>query len=98
MVLFRAESLQAAMKVYTLVFTKFDFSLAAQWAQMYTRPLIIMLLAYFLHYSPMKWNDFFTSKFISLHWTLKAVTVFIGILIIYQAFSSDTQPFIYLEF
>jgi alginate O-acetyltransferase complex protein AlgI len=98
MVLFRAESLQAAMKIYTLIFNHFDISLAWQWAQKYTLPLLIMLLAYFLHYTPTKWNEFFTRKFVSLHWTLKAIAVFAGILVIYQAFSSDTQPFIYLEF
>ena len=98
MVLFRAESLQAAMKIYTLVFTHFDISVAGQWAKLYTMPLVILLLAYFLHYTPMKWNEFFTRKFISLHWILKAVIVFAGILVIYQAYSSDTQPFIYLEF
>jgi alginate O-acetyltransferase complex protein AlgI len=98
MVLFRAESLQAAMKIYALVFSHFDISLAGQWAKLYTLPLVILLLAYFLHYTPMKWNEFFTRKFISLHWALKAVIVFVGILIIYQAYSSDTQPFIYLEF
>jgi alginate O-acetyltransferase complex protein AlgI len=98
MVLFRAESLEAAVKIYRLVFTNFDISLAGQWAQKYTLPLMVMLLAFALHYSPTKWNEAVTRRFIALHWTLKAVAVFIGILIIYQAFSSDTQPFIYLEF
>ena len=98
MVLFRAESLQHALNIYKLVFEHFDISLAGQWAQKYTLPLVIMLLAYVLHYTPMKWNEFVTRRFIALHWTLKAVAVFVGILLIYQAFSSDTQPFIYLEF
>ncbi len=98
MVLFRAESLQAALKIYTLVFTHFDLSVAAGWAKMYTLPLIIMLLAYALHYTPMKWNEFVMRRFVALHWTLKALVVFIGILLIYQGYSSDTQPFIYLEF
>ena len=98
MVLFRAESLQAALKIYTLVFRHFDISLALQWVQLYTLPMLVMLLAYALHYTPMRWNHFATRRFIGLHWTLKALVVFIGILIIYQAYSSDTQPFIYLEF
>ena len=98
MVLFRAESLTAALKVYTLVFKHFDISVAGQWAQMYTLPLIIMLLAYALHYTPIKWNEYITRRFIAMHWLLKALVVSIGIILIYQGYSSDTQPFIYLEF
>ena len=98
MVLFRAESLQAAMKIYTLVFTHFDISVAAQWAKLYTLPMVVLLLALLLHYTPMKLNEFFTRRFVSMPWMLKAVVVFIGIILIYQAYSSDTQPFIYLEF
>ncbi|MEI6122372.1 MAG: MBOAT family O-acyltransferase [Bacteroidota bacterium] len=98
MVLFRAESLQAAAKVYSLVFSHFTLSVAGQWAQLYTRPLVIMVVAFFLIYSPMKWNDIFTRRFVALHWALKTLVVAVGVIFIYQAFSADTQPFIYLEF
>jgi alginate O-acetyltransferase complex protein AlgI len=98
MVLFRAESLTAAMKIYKLVFTHFDISVAGQWAQMYSRPLIILVLALLLHYTPMKWNEFVTRRFSGMHWSVKALLVCTAIIIIYQAYSSDTQPFIYLEY
>ena len=98
MVLFRAESLIAAQKIYTLVFTHFDISVAGQWAKLYATPLAILIVAYLLHYSPLKWNEFFTRQFIRLHWAVKVLIIVIGILFIFQGFSSDTQPFIYLEF
>ncbi len=98
MVLFRAESLQAAGKLYALVFNHFSLSVAGQWASLYTKPLIILAAAYILHYMPLSWNEFFTRRFSALHWSIKALIVVLGILFIYQGFSSDTQPFIYLEF
>ncbi|MEI6765011.1 MAG: MBOAT family O-acyltransferase [Bacteroidota bacterium] len=98
MILFRAPDLNGAWKMYTLIFTKFDISVAAQWAQLYMKPLIILILAYVLHYLPMKWINFFKGVYVKMHWTVKALIVVLAILFIYQAYSSDAQPFIYLEF
>jgi alginate O-acetyltransferase complex protein AlgI len=98
MVLFRSADLESAWKVYTLIFTKLDFSVASQWVVLYWKPFSILLLALVLHYLPMKWYTWTMSQFVRMNWMLKAVVVFAGILLIYQAFSSDAQPFIYLEF
>lgn len=98
MILFRAPDLHGAWKMYTLIFTKFDITVAAQWAQLYTKPLIILVLAYVLHFSPMKWLTAVRASYIQMHWIIKALVVFAAILFIYQAYSSDAQPFIYLEF
>lgn len=98
MVLFRAENLQAALKMYKLVFAHFDISVAEEWIKLYTYPFVIILLGYLLHFTPMKWYDFIVKKFVGTHWLLKVVIIAAGIIFIYQAFSSEAQPFIYLEF
>lgn len=98
MVLFRAPDLISAGKVYSLIFTKLDFSVAIQWIQLYYKPFIILVLAFILHYSPMKLNSFITQKFVKFDWLLKSIIIFLAVLIIYQAFNSEAQPFIYLEF
>jgi D-alanyl-lipoteichoic acid acyltransferase DltB (MBOAT superfamily) len=98
MVLFRASDLNSAWKIYSLIFTKLDFSVAVQWIVLYYKPFIILILAFVLHYTPMKLNNIITLRFTKFDWVLKSIIIFISILIIYQAFNSSAQPFIYLEF
>jgi D-alanyl-lipoteichoic acid acyltransferase DltB (MBOAT superfamily) len=98
MVLFRAPDLTSAWKVYTLIFTKLDFGVALQWIALYYKPFAILVLAFLLHYSPIKLNTFLTERFVKFDWVLKSICIFLAILIIYQAFNSAAQPFIYLEF
>ncbi len=98
MVLFRAESLVAAWKMYKLVFTQFNIGVAAQWIILYKAPFIIMLLGYLLHCLPMRWYDWAVKNFTAIHWSVKVIIIAAGIILIYQAFSSEAQPFIYLEF
>jgi alginate O-acetyltransferase complex protein AlgI len=98
MVLFRAPDLSSAWNVYELVFSKFSISPAAEWAVLYWKPLVIMLVGYAMHFVPLKAGEKFTTAFSRIHWSLKAVCIALAVLLIYQAFSSDAQPFIYLEF
>ena len=97
-IMFRATDVAAAMKMYEKIFTSVDFSLAGQWINLYMYPFIILMLALLLHYTPLKWNTSLVRLFSRMHWALKAVIIFIAFMIIYQAFSSQSQPFIYLEF
>lgn len=98
MILFRSNDLNAAWKMYSLIFTPFTPDLVAQWINAYFIPFVLVLLAFILHYSPIKLFTIGMNYFVKSHWVLKVVVFFIGIILIYQAYSSDTQPFIYLEF
>jgi len=97
-IMFRATDMAAAMKMYEKIFTSVDFSLAGQWIGLYMYPFIVLILALVLHYTPLKWNTSLVKLYTRMHWTLKAVIVFIAFMIIYQAYSSQSQPFLYLEF
>lgn len=97
-ILFKATDIETAWSMIRKIFTAMDFSLAGQWVELYKFPLIIMVLGLLLHYTPMKWNVAATKLFSRFHWTLQALLIFIAIIFIYQSFSTEAQPFIYLEF
>jgi len=97
-IVFRAADFSTAMKIYTKIFTDLDFSLFSRWLGLYTYPFLILLLGLVLHYTPIRWNYVLLNKFTRLHWTLKVLVMFIAFMVIYQMFSTQAQPFIYLDF
>ena len=84
--------------MYKIIFTRFDTSVILNWMNVYRYPLMVMAFAYILHYLPQQWNEAVTAQYIKLHWSLKAVVVFIGIILIYQTINYKSLPFVYLEF
>ncbi|HNW99091.1 MAG TPA: MBOAT family O-acyltransferase [Bacteroidales bacterium] len=97
-IIFRAADVATAMKIYSKIFTSLDFSLFTQWVNLYLYPFLILIFGLVLHYTPMKWNVSLQNSFTKLHWILKAAVVVFAFILIYQVFSSQSQPFIYLEF
>jgi D-alanyl-lipoteichoic acid acyltransferase DltB (MBOAT superfamily) len=97
-ILFKSDDVPSALAMYKRIITDFNPSLFGQWISIYTMPFIILVFGYVLHFLPSKWKQGLSLKFTKLHWSVKTIVVFVGILLIYQAFNSETQPFIYLEF
>lgn len=97
-IIFRARDLETAWYILRKIFTNTDFSIAGPWATMYIYPLIVMIVALLLQYSPLQWNLNLRDRFARLHWSLKACVVALTVLAIYQSFSTEAQAFIYLEF
>jgi len=97
-IFFKSANLDSAFQVYSKIFTSLNFSVAGQWVMLYYKPFAVFVFAFVLHYLPLGWFDRMINAYSNLHWSLKACLFFIGVLIVFQAYSSDTQPFIYLEF
>jgi len=97
-VLFNAHSLQDARVIYEMIFTDLDFGLATQWISLYAMPFTVLILALVLHYTPMKWYEKTRRMFIKTPWILKILIIVVSFILIYQVFSTDAHPFIYLEF
>ncbi|NTW33657.1 MAG: MBOAT family protein [Bacteroidetes bacterium] len=97
-IIFRATDVNTAIKIYEKIFTNLDFGLALQWIKLYIYPFLILIFGLLLHYSPFKWNTFLLKQYTKIHWSLKAFILFFAVIIIYQMYSSQAQPFIYLEF
>ncbi len=97
-ILFRSSSISNAFEMYERIVTHLNLNVISSWSRIYFYPLLVMVFAYLLHYTPMKWNQVLTLNFIKLHWTIKAIILFFVIIFIYQIYSSDSLPFVYLEF
>lgn len=96
--IFKARDLETAQIMLNKIFTSLDFSLSIQWMILYIIPFALMLFALALHYTPMKWYVSIVHFYSRMHWSMKAVAAAIAIVIIYQSYSSEAQPFIYLDF
>ncbi|HNW89115.1 MAG TPA: MBOAT family O-acyltransferase [Bacteroidales bacterium] len=97
-IIFRAPDIQVAADMLKKIVTGVDFSLAAQWFTAYKYPFFVLLAGILLHYTPTNWNTKLTSLFGRMHWTLQGFVIFVAVIFIYQFFSTEAQPFIYLNF
>lgn len=97
-IIFRAADFNTALKIYTKIFTDMNINLFSQWVHLYLYPFLILVFGIVLHYTPLKWNYVILNKYTRLHWSLKVIVIFVAFMIIYQVFSSQSQPFLYLEF
>ncbi len=97
-ILFKSADLNTAGVVYSKILNNLDFSLAKEWMKLYSLPFIVMIIAYVLHYLPMSWNNFLSNRYIKLNWAFKTLIFVLAVILIYQAYSSEAMPFVYLEF
>lgn len=98
MVIFNVREVPVAWDMYEMMFVKMDWSIALQWFPIYYREFIVFALAALIHFLPLHLKDTMVQYFTQLYWPLKAVVGLVVILFIYQFYSSETQPFIYLQF
>lgn len=97
-IIFRAPDINVAMDMLSKIFTEMDFSLAGQWFGYYKYPFFVLLAGILLHYTPVKWNTKLGALFEKLPWALQGFIIFAVVIFIYQFFSTEAQPFIYLNF
>lgn len=96
-IVFRASTLDNAMKMYNKIFTDMNFSLATQWVHLYFYPFIVLIIGLLLHYTPIKWNYVLLNIYTRMHWTIKVLIAFIAFILIYQIFSTQALPFLYTK-
>lgn len=98
MVIFNVKELPMAWDMYEMMFVKMNWAVAPEWFTIYWKEFIIFTIAILVHFLPLKWKDFSIDSFTRFHWSLKVVSGLVAILVIYQFYSAETQPFIYLQF
>ncbi len=98
MVIFNVKTLPMAWDMYDMIFVQMDWSIAVEWFPIYWKEFVIFAIAALVHFLPLRLKEFSIEQFTNFHWSLKAVTGLAVIVFIYQFFSAETQPFIYLQF
>lgn len=98
MVIFNVKQLPMAWDMYEMIFAKMNWALAPEWFSIYYKEFSIFALAALVHFLPLKIKSFSMQQYTLLPWPLKSVVGLVVIIFIYQFFSAETQPFIYLQF
>ena len=96
-VLINVPSLSKASEFYNLILQA-DLSLFPKWLDIYFYPFLIMVIGLFLQYLPIKLYTGIFNNYSKLHWTLKAIVFSLLVIVLYQLYSSDAMPFIYIQF
>ena len=95
---FRSETWDNALLILTRIWTAFDPSITLDILSGFWRPLSLMLLGYLIHWIPEIQKENYRQKFINSSLIVQWCSVLLVVLILYQAMSSDSQPFIYFQF
>lgn len=97
-VIFNVKDLATAGDMYRMIFAKMDWSVAPRWFAIYWREFIIFFFALLVHFLPVRLKETSISYYTHLHWSFKTATALVVLVIIFQFYSAETQPFIYLQF
>ena len=97
-IFFRNASLDDCWTMLSQIFGNFQSQIFWQVLSGYKLVFIFIFIGYLLHFSPIKFENYFKNKFINLPMLCKALVVIVLIYIIVQVKSSDVQPFIYFQF
>ena len=90
-------SIEKAQAFYNQMLTV-DFSLFGQWYNIYSVPFFLMIGGLLLQYLPVKMYTGIFNAFVKLHWTLKSVALAVVIILLYQLYSLESMPFMYIQF
>lgn len=98
MVIFNVKQLPMAWDMYEMIFAKMNWALAPEWFSIYYKEFSIFALAVLVHFLPLKIKTYSMQQYTLLPWPVKSIVGLVVIIFIYQFFSAETQPFIYLQF
>ncbi len=95
---FRADNTAKANALMYQIVHAFDLSQLGAILSSYKIVLILMLIAYVVHWLPVKTKDWYRNMFInSPHW-VKVLVAIAAVFLIYQFRTAEIQPFIYFQF
>lgn len=97
-IFFRAGSFETGWEVLNRIFTAFNPQLLPQFVEGYKAVCFFILLGYFLHFTPRKWEVKAWEISTQTPLFIKAIVCTIMIIVVMQLKSSDVQPFIYFQF
>ena len=95
---FRAPNMESSREIIKQIVSNFSLSLAPEVLMSYSNVFAIMLFGFVIHWLPVKVKTWYREAFIGLSLVTKIIFYAITIFFVYQAMSSETQPFIYFQF
>ena len=95
---FRGADMPRIGQMMKQIGTNFEAGLIPQMTKSYWLIFTIMAIGYIIHWLPTKWKDWYKQVFIQTPMWVKGVVCVLAVILIYQARTSDLQPFIYFQF
>lgn len=97
-IFFRASDMQNIGAMFKQIITSFNINILENFVKAYPTIITLLIMAYIVHWLPSSFKEWYRGLFIKTPLWLKMVVVVLIILILYQAKSSNIQPFIYFQF
>ena len=97
-ILFKDAAADVTEQLYSKLFSGFHLSVIPQWIETYWLVFLVTIAGFLLQFFPLKWNNFLASGLAKRHWVLQSLIIAIVIIVVFQTVSSDSLPFVYLEF
>jgi alginate O-acetyltransferase complex protein AlgI len=95
---FRSPDLETANALLHNITTNFGFQHIPAVIDNYFKVFYVMYVGMVIHWAPAWMKDMAIDRFASMHIALKTLFTVVIVFAIYQAISSDLQPFIYFQF
>ena len=97
-IFFRSNDMEGVNQWFAQVAHNMDWDSAMSIIRHNNIPLAIIIIGYITHWLPQRWKDYVEYVFAQSHYTVKVAITLVVVLICYQAYSTDIQPFIYFQF
>ncbi len=97
-IFFRAENMKIASEVLSQIILHFKPSIFIEFISGYQTVLIVMLVGYFIHFTPKKWEKKIENWIMNTTLIIKVCYLIAIILVVVQFKSAEIQPFIYFQF
>ncbi|WP_392420549.1 MBOAT family O-acyltransferase [Capnocytophaga canis] len=97
-VFFRGKDMESIGEWFSQVGNDMQWRTAFEVLWHYKSVFTVMLIGYIVHWLPNRWKDEIEHIFSESHIVVKAGITIVTVIMCYQAYSSDFQPFIYFQF
>ena len=97
-IFFRSTDMESVQQWFGQIANNMSWDTATQVMKYNNIPLGIILIGYITHWLPQSWKDYIEHVFTQSHYVVKGAIAMVVVLICYQAYSTDIQPFIYFQF
>ena len=97
-IFFRGNDMESINLWFAQVTNNMSWDTATEVIRHNNIPLGVILIGYITHWLPQHWKDYVEHVFAESHYAVKIAIALVVVLICYQAYSTDIQPFIYFQF
>lgn len=97
-IFFRAKDMNTGLQMLKQIFTDFNFKLIPEVVSGYAAVFSLMLIGYFLHMLPRRWELIGQRMVMRTNILIVGVIIAVMIWVVMQIKSSEIQPFIYFQF